>query len=60
MTTTQQVVISKASHDLLVRNAMDQMGWSYDLASDCLLRALEKWDGELLLIHLRNMGFIKI
>jgi hypothetical protein len=49
--------IINLTNDQLVANAMRRMGWDYEVASETLSKARAKFDGEQLLVALRNMGY---
>ena len=49
--------IINLTNDQLVANAMRKMGWNFDVASDTLIKAFARYDGEDLLVALWNMGY---
>ena len=50
--------IINLTNDQLVANAMRKMNWDFDVASDTLIKAFTKFEGDQLLIALRNMGYL--
>ena len=53
----QMSTIINLTNDQLVANAMRRMGWDFDVASDTLIKAFEKFEGEALLLRLNHMGY---
>jgi hypothetical protein len=49
--------IINLTNDQLVANAMRKMNWDFDVASSTLISAFGKFEGEELLVALRNMGY---
>ena len=49
--------IINLTSEQMIANAMRKMHWSYDVAADTLAKATDKFEGEQLLVSLRNMGF---
>lgn len=49
--------IINLTNDQLVANAMRKMGWNFDVASDTLIKAFGRYEGEDLLVALWNMGY---
>lgn len=50
--------IINLTNDQLVANAMRKMGWTSEVASETLIKAFGKFEGEDLLIRLSHMGYL--